>query len=184
VPPGSAPGGPLSRCSRPKRRDATSRLPSTRRLPKRRGVCSIGGSLRPPIPMPRQQPVRSDTVREAPLRHEEGVWGRTTPRATSATWITVLVVPRERGAAGGTPDAPSRRLVPAMTAKCHNFTQHRPEDYPGGGAGATNYREHRGLVAATGSATGFPRSAATTGPPRSGPAIGRRQAASRVPLPR
>jgi hypothetical protein len=60
----------------------------------------------PPPAMPQQRSARtSDTVREERLRHEEGVGGQATLRATSATWTTALVVLGERGALGSTPDA-------------------------------------------------------------------------------
>jgi hypothetical protein len=66
----------------------------------------------PPPAMPQQRSARtSDTVREERLRHEEGVGGQATLRATSATWTTALVVLGERGALGSTPDAQEGRVA-------------------------------------------------------------------------
>jgi hypothetical protein len=75
----------------------------------------------PPPTMPQQRSARtSDTVREARLRHEEGVGGRATLRATSATWTTALVVLRERGALGSTADARSGSRCDRTSVRSHS----------------------------------------------------------------
>jgi hypothetical protein len=92
----------------------------------------------PPPAMPQQRSARtSDTVGEARLRHEEGVGGRATLRATSATWTTALVVLRERGVLGSTPDAqvlehhlskmgPAQSLPDRQVSRCRTHQAEMP----------------------------------------------------------